>query len=303
MKKIDLSIIIVSFNTCELTVDCVRSIRDTVKKTSYEVIVVDNASSDDSVEKLENVAAEMKNVTVIKNKKNYGFSKANNTGVEKSSGEYVLFLNSDTVVYDQTLDGMVEFMKAHPDAGASTCYLIMPNGKLDMAAHRGFPTPWRSFAHFSGLAKVFPHARIFSGYSPVYPDISKTHRIEVLAGAFMLVRREAGEEAGWWDEDYFWYGEDIDFCYKLHEKGWKIYFVPKYRILHYKGASGGIKKESKGVTHATIETRRMVTKARFDAMKIFYDKHYKNKYPRLINSLVLLGINAKKKLTLKVNGL
>lgn len=292
MKSVDVSIIIVSFNTRKLTIDCVRSIEETVKKLSYEIIVVDNDSRDDSVTEI--LKLNSKNTKLIQNKENFGFSKANNIGVRKSRGRYVLFLNSDTLVYENSIDGMVEFMDKNLDAGAATCFLRLPDGKLDDAAHRGFPTPWRAFTHFSNLAKLFPKFKLFAGYNLTYLSLGKIHEIEALAGAFMLVRKRAGEEVGWWDEDYFWYGEDIDFCYKLREKGWKIYFVPNFEILHYKGASGGLKDQSKTISTATWETKRKAHEARFDAMRIFYDKYYKNKYPSFIRNLVLLGVSFKK---------
>lgn len=291
MKLVDLSIIIVSYNTRELTVACISSIVATIKNTSYEIIVVDNDSGDDTIEELNKLA--IKQVKVIKNAKNLGFSKANNIGIKDARGKYVLFLNSDTVVYENTLDGMVEFMNKHREAGAATCFVELPNGKLDEAAHRGFPTPWRAFSHFSGFSRSFPHTKLFSGYLLGWMDKTKTHEIEACAGAFMMLKREAGEEVGWWDEDYFWYGEDLDFCYRLKEKGWKIYFVPDFRILHYKGVSGGIKKISKHISTATYETRKRAVDARFSAMRIFYGKHYKDKYPAFINWLVLFGVSAK----------
>ena len=110
----------------------------------------------------------------------------------------------------------------------------------------------------------------------------------------MLVRRIAAEKVGWWDEDFFWYGEDLDFCYRLKEGGWKIYFVPEYEILHYKGASGGLKKASKHLSTATSDTRKRAHNARHEAMRIFYDKHYKDKYPKWMRRLVLSGISARK---------
>jgi GT2 family glycosyltransferase len=123
--------------------------------------------------------------------------------------------------------------------------------------------------------------------------LKQVHEIEALAGAFMLVRRSAGDEVNWWDEDYFFYGEDLDFCYNLKKKGWKIYFVPTYEILHYKGAAGGMKKTSQHVTKATLETKKRAVDARFNAMKIFYNKNYKKKYPSLVTWLVFAGINTK----------
>ena len=119
----------------------------------------------------------------------------------------------------------------------------------------------------------------------------------------MIVSRDAGEQVGWWDEDFFWYGEDLDFCYRLREHGWEIYFVPQFSTLHYKGTSGGLKKESQKISTASKETKLRATNARFDAMKIFYKKHYVNKYPKIATSLVFLGIEAKKLITKRQLGL
>lgn len=291
MKSVDLSIIIVSYNTSQLTIECVDSIVRTVKKISYEMIVVDNNSHDNSVSMLKKL--NFKHLTIIRNKENYGFSKANNIGIKESSGRYVLFLNSDTVVHDETLDGMVEFMDAHTQVGAATCQLLLPDGGIDDASHRGFPTPLRSLFHFSGIAKVFSRSQFINGYHLGWKDLDKTHEIESLAGAFMMVRREAGEKLNWWDEDFFWYGEDLDFCYRLRQNGWHIFYVPEFSILHYKGASGGIKKSTQDITKADKKTKLLAMNARFDAMRIFYYKHYKHKYPSFVNFLVLYGIGLK----------
>lgn len=296
MKRIDLSIIIVSYNTKDLTTECIQSVLDNVKGINYEIIVVDNNSKDESAKHLKHA---FPHIYVIPLSENLGFSKANNKGVTVAKGRHVLFLNSDTVVYPGSLEHMVSFMDEHKDAGAATCFLKMPNGELDDAAHRGFPTPWRAFCHFSGISKVFPKSLVFNGYHLGFRNLNKVHTIEALAGAFMIVRYEAGQEVSWWDEDYFFYGEDIDFCYCLIQKGWKIYYDPRVTVLHYKGASGGIKEISKKVTTADKETKRKVTHARFNAMKIFYKKHYEKKYPAFIYHLVMYAVDLKKNLTLK----
>ncbi|OGH10234.1 MAG: hypothetical protein A2152_00510 [Candidatus Levybacteria bacterium RBG_16_35_6] len=295
----DLSIIIVSYNTSDLITKCLDSIKDTVRKVSYEVFVIDNASSDDSVKVIKEHVREdkSKNVHFVENDRNLGFSAANNKAMGKAIGRYILFLNPDTVVYPKTLDYMVKFMDENKNVGAATCELIMPNGEIDDASHRGFPTPWNSFCHFSGLSKVLPHSRLFSGYSQGWKNLKKTHQIDALAGAFMMTRREAGDETGWWDEDYFFYGEDLNFCYELIKKGWKIMYVPEVSILHYKGVSGGLKKVSREITTADIETKKRATKARFDAMKIFYKKNYEDKYPKFITKLVMLGISIKERMS------
>ncbi len=291
----DLSIIIISYNTKQYLKDCLESIKEHVTDgLDYEIIVVDNNSIDGSLEMLKN---NYHWVTVIGNKENEGFSKANNKGIAKAAGKFLLFLNSDTVIYKHTLEEMVMFMKLHKEAGAATCYVKLTSGELDDASHRGFPTPWNAFCHFSGIAKLIPYSSLFNGYNLFWKDLDKVHEIDALAGAFMIVRREAGDAVGWWDEDYFFYGEDIDFCYRLKEKGWKIFFVPTTRILHYKGVSSGIKAISKEITTASVESKKKVTKARFDAMRIFYKKHYTKKYPRIIMWIVLTGVNIKEACT------
>ena len=293
---IDLSIIIVSYNTSNFLRECIKSIQKNTKKVNYEIIVVDNASSDNSIEM---VKKEFPQILVIESLENTGFSKANNLGVKKSKGRYVLFLNPDTIIYKDSLLGMVKFMDEHREAGAATCKLLMPDGRLDDAAHRGFPSPWNSLSYFFGLSKLFPKSRLFSGYSLGFMDFSKIHEIDACAGAFMIVRKKAGEQIRWWDEDYFFYGEDLEFCFRLKEKGWKIYFVPSVSALHYKGISGGIKKVSKKITTASIETKRRSTNWRFNAMKIFYRKHYQDKYPFLLTWFVILGINLKHWISLR----
>jgi len=139
---------------------------------------------------------------------------------------------------------------------------------------------------------------LFNGYHMAWKDLSKTHEIDALAGAFMIVRREAGEKVQWWDEDYFFYGEDIDFCYMLKENGWKIYFVPEVEIIHLKGASSGIRKESQKTSTASLETKHWVTNQRFNAMKTFYKKHYTTRYPGFLTSIVMVAIDLKMRRTL-----
>jgi GT2 family glycosyltransferase len=291
---LDLSIVIVSYNAKNFLRKCLVSIFLETKNIQHEIIVVDNNSSDSSAKM---VRKEFPQVKIVVNKENVGFSKANNQGIKISKeSRYVLFLNPDTIIRQNALEEMIKFMDSHKDAGASTCKLVMLNGEIDDATHRGFPTPWNSFCHFSGLARIFPKSRIFAGYNLGWMNLDSSHKIDVLAGAFMLVRREAGEDAKWWDEDYFFYGEDIDFCYMLKEKGWNIYYVPQISITHFKGVSGGIKSVSKDITTASTETKKRVTKWRFKAMKIFYNKHYKQKYPWIVNSLVNLGISIKQKI-------
>lgn len=290
---IDVSIIIVSYNTKDILHECLDSVyKNLPQKLSIEVIVIDNGSVDGSYDMINE---EFPSAVAIANKENFGFSKANNMGIKKAKGRYVLFLNSDTVIFKGAIETIVEFMDAHISVGAATCKVVLPNEKIDDASHRGFPTPWNSFCHFLGLSRIFPRSHIFSGYSLGYLDQDIIHEIDACAGAFMMVRRKAGEQIDWWDEDFFWYGDDLDFCYRLKEKGWKVYFVPTASILHYKGVSGGIKDISKNITHANRQTKTLATKARFDAMRIFYKKHYYKKYPKFITWLVMGSIKLKER--------
>ena len=290
---IDLSIVIVSYKTRDLTLECVKSIVKTAKGFTYEIIVSDNDSGDGTVEALTEFKKENHTVPLIilDNKKNLGFSKGNNAGVKISKGRYLLFLNPDTVVHEKTLSTMIEFMDSNPDAGASTCKLEIPNGGIDEASHRGFPTPWNAFCHFSGLEKIFPKSKFFAGYTQGWKDLNTIHAVDAIVGAFMIVPRLVGEKVKWWDEDYFFYGEDLDFCFNIRKAGYKIYYVPTVSILHYGGVSSGIKKSSEGITKANSETKIRVQNARFDAMRIFYKKHYSTSYPKLITWAVLKGID------------
>ena len=299
MKKIDLTVIIVAYNSQDTIKDCVDSVVKTIKKNEYEIIVSDNSANNLTEEKIKVLEREYKNLYYMHNKENLGFSKGNNAGIRKANGRYVLFLNPDTKVYENTIDGMIDFMEKNPDCGASTCFVELPDGSLDDSSHRGFPTPGNSFSHFSGLSKIFAKNKMFGGYNLTYLDTSKTHEIDALAGSFMIVPFEIGEKLNWWDEDYFFYGEDIDFCYRLKKAGYKIYFVPEFRCLHLKGISSGIKKVSNGVSKASIETKKWATNHRFKAMEIFYNKHYRKVYPAILSNAVLLGIKLKKQLAIR----
>jgi GT2 family glycosyltransferase len=297
MSKVDLSIIILNYNTLQLTLDTIKSIeenyKEDVKSGNFEVIVTDNASPDGSLAALKEYSKHttIKTFHAVDNGGNIGFSKGNNNGVKFASGRYVLFLNPDTIVYKKTLTRMIEFMDEHPDAGAATCKVEIPAGGIDESSHRGFPTPWNAFTHFSGLEKLFPKSRIFAGYLQGWKNLNLVHVVDVISGAFLLVRYDVGKKIGWWDEEYFFYGEDIQFCYNVRKLGYKIYYVPDVSILHYGGVSSGIKKQSHHITTADKEHRKIMQGHRFDAMRIFYKKNYSGKYHKFLNWTVHKGID------------
>jgi GT2 family glycosyltransferase len=297
MNTVSLSIIILNYNTSKLTLESIESIEKNylreVVRGEYEVIVCDNNSPDGSLEKFRDYRKKTKIASfhVVDNGGNIGFAAGNNKGVPLAKGKYILFLNPDTVVYPQTLTSMVKFMDSHLDAGAATCRVEIPSGGIDEAAHRGFPTPWNSFSHFSGLEKLFPRTHIFGGYVQGWKDMTKAHEVDAISGAFLFIRREVGEKIGWWDEDYFFYGEDLQFSYNIRQSGYKIYYVPDVSILHYGGVSSGIKKQSQAITTADKQRKNTMQGHRFSAMRIFFKKNYHNKYPQPVNWLVYKGID------------
>lgn len=293
-KKVRLSIVIVNFNTYKFLCQCLDSIYSI--KEDFEIIVVDNASSDDSVSL---IRQHYPKVLVISNNKNIGFATANNQGVKKAKGDYILLLNPDTLIPKNTLSRMLKFMEENPMVGMTTCKVILPTDILDDACHRGFPTPWNAFCQFSGLSYLFPKSLLFNGYHLGYRNMDRVHEIDSCAGAFMLIRREAGEKIGWFDEDFFWYGEDLDFCFRVKKSGWKVMYIPDVKIIHYKGVASGIKKHSRGISSASKKTRLIATQARFEVMRVFYNKHYREKYPGWLTSLVLSGIKLKEWLGLR----
>lgn len=280
----DLSIIIVSYNTKEILRNCLNSVRLSTKDAGYqsEIIVVDNGSKDESAEM---VRKDFPDTKLIKNTTNLGFARANNIGIKASKGKYTLLLNSDTVIFSDVIPKMIEFMKKNPKVGVSTCRVELENGKLDPACHRGFPTPWASFTYFTGLEKIFPKCKIFGQYHQTYKDLSTLHEIDSCSGAFYFIRRRVIEDVGLLDEDYFIYGEDLDWSYRIKQKGWKIYFNPNTKILHLKKRSGRY--------HPNEAIKNKTTEYFYDTMELFYNKNLRQKYPWFITKLVMLGIKLK----------
>ncbi len=299
MNRIDISIITVAFKSQDQIKKWVESIVSTVKQNSFEIIISDNSPDHDTEKVVKELQKKYKNLVYIYNDANLGFSAGNNVAVRKAKGEFLLFLNPDMIVEKECIDGMIAYLKVHPEVGTATPAVYLPNGKLDDSCHRGFPTPWRAFCHFSGISKKFPNVKMFSGYNMTYLNLHKSHEIDALAGSFLPISRKLGDELKWWDEDYFFYGEDIDFCYRIKKRDLQIMYVPEYKALHYKGMSSGIKEVSKEKSQATLDTKIWATNQRFKAMEIFYNKHYKKKYPGIITWLVMTAITWKRQKTLK----
>lgn len=290
-RIVNFSIVIPSYNTKKLLRDCLQSIQDNpAEESKFEIVVVDNASTDGSQEM---VADEFRDVHLIKNRKNKGFASAVNQGWRVAKGEFILFLNSDTVVKKNSLDIVVDYAKTNPDVGAISGKPVLRNGQLDPDSHRGFPTPWSALTFFLGLEKLFPKSRLFAQYHQGWKDKNKIHEIDAGAGVFLLVRKSVLEKIGGWDESYFFYGEDIDLCFRIKKAGYKIVFHPKAEVMHYKGASSGLRRESRDVARPTRKELMKVTRGSIDAWKVFYRKFYKDKYPFWLTGLVLFGIEVK----------
>ncbi|KZE68295.1 glycosyl transferase family 2 [Paenibacillus jamilae] len=273
----DVSILVVNYNTCRLTLDCLQSVYASKTQYRYEVIVIDNHSSDGSVEA---IRAAYPEITLIANKDNTGFAKANNQGMAVASGRYVLLLNSDTLVQPDTLDTMIQFMDTHPKIGASGCKVILPDGSLDKACKRGFPTPSASFYYAFGWSKRYPDNPKYNQYQLGHLSPDDEYPVDVLVGAFMLVRKETIDQVGGLDETFFMYGEDIDWCYRIKQAGWGIYYYPRTYIIHIKGGSA----------------RRRPLKIIYEfhrAMWVFHRKHYKQQYSWITNMAVYAGITVK----------
>src|SRR6185369_1658038 len=304
MQAATLSIIILTYNTKQLTLDAVASVErnypEEVASGEFEIIVADNESSDGTLDafKVYKKTSSIRSLLLIANGGNIGFSAGNNKGVSYAKGRYVLFLNPDTIVHDKTLISMVEFMEKHPDVGASSCKLINSDGEVDFNCHRGFPTPWNGFCYFSGLQRMFPRSRLFAGYTQGWKDLSTNHEVDAIEGAFLLTRYEIGKKIDWLDEDYFFYGEDLQFCFDIKKLGLKIYYVGEVAITHIGGAASGIKKKTQNLTIANSETKIKLQRARFDAMRIFYRKNYKKVYPGFIQKIIFKAIDMKEKKTL-----
>ncbi|MEA3344824.1 MAG: glycosyltransferase family 2 protein [Chloroflexota bacterium] len=277
----DLAIVIVNYNTCELLRECLASVYESQGNFSYEVWVVDNASSDGSAGM---VAAEFPQAHLIRSEVNGGYAYANNLGlraagfgsVAETQPRYALLLNPDTLLSHSTLDKMLAFMEEHPEAGAAGPRLVRPSGELDLACRRSFPTPINSFYKIFGLSSLFPYSPRFARYNLTYLDPNETVEVDSVVGAFMMVRREAIQQVGLLDESFFMYGEDLDWAYRMKAVGWKVYYKADVRVLHYKGEA------SKNSSKAHYEFYR--------AMHIFYQKHYRAATPFWLHWLVIGGI-------------
>ena len=277
----DLSIIIVNYETYDLTKQTIESVIKNDHPFEYDIYVVDNASKDESIERLqEDFHKESENglIKFILNDENKGFAYANNIAIKQTSSEYVLLLNSDTLVLDNGPEESLNYMANHKDVGALGCKVVLPDNSLDKACRRSFPDFNVSFYKMTGLSSLFPKSKRFGRYNLTYLNEDETYEVDCVVGAFMLVRSKTIKEVGLLDETFFMYGEDIDWCYRIKAANWKVIYFSDAKIVHYKGASKS-KKQNKKLTYEF-----------YRAMYIFYNKHYKEGYPWITTAATYIGI-------------
>jgi hypothetical protein len=234
-NPVDISIVIVNYNVADALDNCLMSIhKANTGSRNLEIFVVDNNSVDNSVEMVEEKYPE---VNLIVNRKNIGYAKANNIALKKASGKYILILNPDTILEEGTFEKMIAFAEKNEKAGAITSKLIRTNGKLDYACKRSFPSFKVALPRILGLSKIFPKSKTFGKYNLTYLDEDKTWEVEAICGAFMFIPLKVLNEVGYFDEDYFMYGEDLDLCFRIGKKGYRIFYYPEVHTIHLKGES------------------------------------------------------------------
>jgi len=258
MYEKDISIIIVNYNVKDFLYKCLESIYKAIGNLNVETIVIDNDSLDGSVEYLEPIFPKVNFVSVGKN---IGFGNANNLGFQIAKGKYILILNPDTIIEENNLKIMYDYMEKNPQIGIAGCKVLNPDGSFQLPCRRGFPTPWASFCKLFGLQKIFPKSRLFAQYNQTFRSIDETYYIDAVIGAYMFTRADLIEELKGFDPDFFMYGEDIDLCYRAKRLGFEVAYLHTTTIIHYKG---------KSTKRSSIND----VKHFYNAMEIFAKKHY-----------------------------
>ncbi len=263
------SALIVSYNVRDLLLETLSSLFAS-RDVPLEAVVVDNGSKDGSADA---VAEQFPQVKLVRLDKNGGFGRANNRGLQECTGRFVLLLNPDVTVEPGCVARLADFLLVRPEAGAVGPRIRRPDGNFDLAARRSFPTPSSALYRFVGLNRVFPHSGRFNAYNMGHRAESEVHEIDTGTAACLLVRRAAIDRVGFFDPDYFMYGEDIDLCYRLKQGGWKVYYLPHAEAVHVKGAA------------TKQDTVRMLYEFH-RAMWTFHSKHYAEDLPAFANGMV-----------------
>ncbi len=257
--KPDISVIIVNYNVRDLVDNCISSVMKASGDFNVEIFMVDNNSIDGSAD---HIRTKYESVIVIENEQNIGFSKANNIALRRARGKYILILNPDTLLEENTFHKMTDFCREHPYAGAVTSKLILADGKLDSACRRSFPTPGVAIPRMLGLSRLFPKSKMFARYNLTYLDENESYEVDAICGAFMFIPSAVLEKSGLFDEDYFMYGEDLDLCFKIRQQGYKNYYFSEVTTIHFKGES-------------TRKTHLSYVNNFYGAMRIFVKKNLK----------------------------
>lgn len=286
MKSIDLTILIVNYNSghwLEMTLDTLKKFYLDKTNLKVETVIVDNGSTDDSLEMLRK---KYKWTKLILSPTNLGFSAGNNLGLRQIKSEYVMLLNSDIEFKSNSnLDDLITYLKSHPKVGAITPKLLLPTGELDLASHRGEPTLWASLTYFLGLEGKLSFLRIFDQYHHLYKNLKSIHEIDACSGAAMILPKKIIDQVGFLDERFFMYAEDLDWCKRIRQQGYQIIYHPGVTLIHHKNKSG-IHSKKKQVSS---KTKRYF----YTTMLQYYDKHYHSKYPNWIRWMVAQLINYK----------
>lgn len=274
----DLHIIIVHYNTYELTRNCLETIPAAVGKLDTRISVVNNASTDDSGQRL---ASQYPQHQFLQLTEPHGFSTANNLILRKSTSRYSLLLNSDTELPPESLQQAVSYLDDHEDIGLMGVQLNFPDGRIDPGSHRTIPTPESAFYKLLGISKLFPHHHRIARYNMTWLAPESIARVEAISGAFMLIRQSTIETVGLLDEAFTFYGEDLDYCHRCNQAGIPVLYHGGIRILHVKGGS---------TDHFSDWTINHF----HDSMIIFFQKHFASRYPGWFNALVIRGITWRK---------
>ncbi len=272
---LDVSIIIVNYNGGSLLADCLTSVFDHTAGLKYEVSVFDNASTDGSCDGLEERFLQLK---VIKSAVNIGYAPANNRAIEASeAARYFLLLNPDTLLQSNAIRTVTEFMDTNQKVGICGPKIVLSDGKLDAPCRRSFKTPAIYLYHTLGLSKLFPKSERFGKYYLSYKDENESYEVDAVIGAFLAIREEVVKRIGLLDENFYIYGEDEDWCFRVKQAGWKVFYYPRATVIHQKGAS-----TSKRRVPAILSWHK--------AAYLFHRKHLARSYGRLTNWLVYMGI-------------
>jgi hypothetical protein len=286
MPNVDFSICIVTYQARDHLRGCLQSIADHPPSHRYEIIVVDNHSTDGTVEMLK---SQFPQVQIIKNNENKGFTAPTNQALRQARGDYLLLLNPDTRVHPQAFDALIAFMKEHPDAGICGPKVLNLDGSLQKPCRRGESRPWAVFSYFLGLSRLFPKSKLFGEYLMNYMDEDVIHQVAGVSGSCMLIRRQVIDQIGYLDELFFAYQEDADYCLQARHAGWNIYYVPTARITHYAGEGG-----------SKVQPYRSIY-AWHRSYYLFFRKNYAADYFFLFNWFYYLAMGVKLLLALVLN--